>query len=106
MSAVLVAFRCLAWAIALVVVAAPATAATAAPAKTTPARATGTSTFKFEEMTIAALQEGMKAGRWTSKELVQAYLARIEALDRKGPALHAVIETNPQTESEMTETGS
>jgi amidase len=95
MNALRVASRWLVCSIALVAVAPPATAATAAPAKTAPAGATGTSAFKFEEMTVVALQEGMKAGRWTSKDLVQAYLARIEALDRKGPALRAVIETNP-----------
>ena len=78
----------------------PATAATAPPkpaatAKPAPARAVSAGTFQFEEMTIAELQEGMKAGRWTSKGLVQAYIARIEALDKKGPSLHAVIEINP-----------
>src|SRR5262245_132181 len=81
----------------------PAHAATAPPAaapkpaisaKPAPA-ATRASSFKFEEMTIAELQDGMKSGRWTSKDLVQAYIARIEALDRKGPALHSVIEMNP-----------
>ena len=100
MNAVGITSCCLVCGIALVAVAPTATAATAAPAKAAPAkaapaRATGASAFKFEEMTVAALQDGMKAGRWTSKDLVQAYLARIEALDRKGPALHAVIETNP-----------
>src|SRR5262245_24007153 len=76
----------------------PANAATAAPkpsptAKSAPTRAA--SSFRFEEMTIAELQGGMKAGKWTAKDLAQAYIARIEALDRKGPALHAVIEINP-----------
>src|SRR5262245_21313190 len=65
--------------------AANATAKPAASAKPAPAR--HASAFRFEEMTIAALQDGMKAGRWTSKQLVQEYIARIEALDRKGPAL-------------------
>jgi amidase len=43
---------------------------------------------------IAALQEAMAAGRLTARELVQRYLDRIQALDRQGPALHAIIETN------------
>src|SRR6516225_6654747 len=44
---------------------------------------------------IAALQEAMAAGRLTARELVQRYLDRIQALDRQGPALHSIIETNP-----------
>src|SRR5690242_20492268 len=46
-------------------------------------------------MTIARLQAGMKAGQFTSKQLVEAYRARIAELDRKGPALRAVLELNP-----------
>jgi hypothetical protein len=37
----------------------------------------------------------MKAGRLTSRGITQAYLDRIAALDRQGPALRAVLETNP-----------
>ena len=51
--------------------------------------------FELEEATIADLQEGMQSGRWTARSLVEAYLARIEELNRKGPELRAVIETNP-----------
>jgi amidase len=61
--------------------------------------ATAAGKFEFEEMTVAQLQEGMQSGRFTSKELVQAYLERIEALDRNGPALSAVIEINPDAVS-------
>lgn len=50
---------------------------------------------ELEEATVAQLQEGMRAGRWTSRALVEGYLARIEALDRSGPTLRSVIETNP-----------
>ncbi|MBV8199677.1 MAG: amidase, partial [Acidobacteria bacterium] len=52
--------------------------------------------FELAELTIAELQAGMAAGRWTSRRLVEAYLARIAALDRHGPALRAVIEVNPE----------
>src|SRR5205085_4764477 len=38
----------------------------------------------------------MSRGEITSRELTQQYLDRIEAMDRRGPALHAVIETNPE----------
>lgn len=51
--------------------------------------------FRFEEMTIAQLQAGMRKGTLTSRQLVQAYLERIAELDRKGPALRAVMEVNP-----------
>ncbi|PYQ12832.1 MAG: amidase [Acidobacteria bacterium] len=49
----------------------------------------------LEEATIDGLQEQMESGRLTARRLTAAYLARIDALDRKGPALRAVIETNP-----------
>lgn len=51
--------------------------------------------FEFEEATIADLQGRMTQGTLTAHRLTQAYLARIDALDRRGPALRAVIETNP-----------
>jgi amidase len=55
----------------------------------------GAAAFEFEEATLDGLQEGMQSGALTSRRLTQAYLARIEALDRQGPALHHVIEINP-----------
>src|SRR5258705_6602932 len=51
--------------------------------------------FEFEEATLDDLQRRMAAGTLTSRRLTAAYLARIEALDRKGPALRHVIETTP-----------
>jgi len=51
--------------------------------------------FELEEATIADLQAGMAAGRLTARSITQAYLDRIEELDRKGPTLRHVIETNP-----------
>ena len=38
----------------------------------------------------------MADGKLTSRELTQAYLDRIAAVDDAGPALHAVIELNPR----------
>lgn len=61
-----------------------------------PARADMAATFPFEEATVAELVAAMEAGRLTSRALVAAYLSRIEALDRQGPALHAMIVVNPQ----------
>jgi amidase len=51
--------------------------------------------FDLEEATIADLQRRMESGRETSRSLVEKYLARIDALDRKGPELRQVLETNP-----------
>ena len=51
--------------------------------------------FELEEKTIVELQEGLQSGRWTSRYLTEQYLARIEALDKKGPTLNHIIELNP-----------
>jgi amidase len=51
--------------------------------------------FALSEATIADLQHRMETGQETSRSLVEQYLARIEAIDRRGPALRAVLETNP-----------
>jgi amidase len=51
--------------------------------------------FELEEMTVVQLQDGMRSGRWTARSLAQGYLGRIESLDRAGPTLRSVIETNP-----------
>ena len=55
----------------------------------------GVAPFELEEVTITDLQAGMVAGRFTARSITQAYLDRIEELDRKGPMLRHVIETNP-----------
>jgi amidase len=52
--------------------------------------------FAIEETTVAKLQDGMKSGRLTARGVTQAYLTRIAALDRQGPTLRAVLETNPE----------
>ncbi|MBI3885815.1 MAG: amidase [Opitutae bacterium] len=51
--------------------------------------------FAFAEATIDSLQARMAAGTLTSHELTAAYLARIAAIDKGGPAINAVIELNP-----------
>lgn len=51
--------------------------------------------FDLNELTITDLHEGLKAGKYTARSLVEKYLARIEAIDRKGPMLNSVIELNP-----------
>ncbi len=52
--------------------------------------------FELEELTISELQEGMRAGRYTARGLVEGYLRRIEEVNQRGPALHHIIETNPE----------
>ena len=49
----------------------------------------------IEEATIAQLHAEMRAKRLTCRALVTHYLARIEAYDKRGPALNAVVVTNP-----------
>jgi amidase len=47
------------------------------------------------EPSIAELQAKMASGQLSAQTLVQHYLQRINALNRQGPALHAVISINP-----------
>ena len=51
--------------------------------------------FELDEITIAELQKGMESGRWTARSITEAYLHRIEQMDRQGPELRSVIESNP-----------
>src|SRR5258706_1302276 len=51
--------------------------------------------FDLDEVTVAALQEGMASGRWTARGVTEEYLARIEAVDKGRPALNPSIERNP-----------
>ena len=50
---------------------------------------------QHNEATVAQLQADMAAGRLTSEQLTQEYIARIIALDQNGPGVNAVIELNP-----------
>lgn len=49
----------------------------------------------LDEISIEQLQTAMASGEITARWLVEAYLARIEAVDRSGPTLRSIIETNP-----------
>lgn len=51
--------------------------------------------FPLEEKTIAELQDDMANGRYSARRLVELYLERIAQLDKQGPAVNAIIETNP-----------
>ena len=51
--------------------------------------------FELSEVTIAQLRRAMESGEQSARSIVEKYLERIEAIDRKGPALRHVLETNP-----------
>jgi amidase len=70
-----------------------ATLATAVALQDTPASAQ--SAFELDEKTIDELSSMMEKGESTSRRITELYLARIEATNRKGPNLCAVIETDP-----------
>src|SRR5216684_4744186 len=48
-----------------------------------------------QEATIADILAAFKAKELTCRQLVQMYLDRIEAYDRKGPAFNAIVMVNP-----------
>jgi amidase len=51
---------------------------------------------ELEDASIVDLRAGLDARQFSARELTEAYLARIEALDRNGPRLRSIIETNPE----------
>ena len=53
-------------------------------------------TIELDSATIADINAAFAAGTLTSENLVQMCLARIEAYDKQGPSLHAVITLNPK----------
>lgn len=60
--------------------------------------------FELEEITVPELQDGMKSGKFTARSLVEKYLARIDEVDtpykdKRGPAINAIIELNPDAMS-------
>ncbi len=52
--------------------------------------------FEVHEATIAQIHDAMKAGRQTCKALVEQYLRRIDVYDKNGPAINAIVITNPE----------
>jgi len=55
--------------------------------------------FDLQEATLADLQKKMQTGEDSARSLVEKYRRRIGALDKQGPALHAVIELNPEADA-------
>jgi len=58
------------------------------------------SAYNVAEKTFAQLQSDMAVGHVSSQQLVSAYLARIDAVDRTGPSLHSVLAINPDAMNE------
>src|SRR5579864_8082085 len=52
--------------------------------------------FHLAEATIQSVQDSYKSGRLTAHQLVQLYLNRIGAYDKKGPGINAIITINPK----------
>lgn len=50
---------------------------------------------RVDEATIAELRAGYERGDFTVRDVTHVYLQRIEAIDRNGPALNAVLTVNP-----------
>jgi amidase len=71
-----------------------ATAAVAALAKS-PADEPPVRPADFDEITVDALQESMRSGQRSARSIAETYLARIHEIDKRGPAINAIIELNP-----------
>ncbi len=56
--------------------------------------------FKLEEATIADIHAALGRGELTCRALVEAYLARIETIDRAGANLNAIVTVNPEALAE------
>ena len=81
------------------------------PAPAAPARVEGPAPseqprvegFRVEETTIAGIHAAMKAGRLTCRALVDAYLRRIDAYDKNGPGINAIVIVNPDAQKQADE---
>lgn len=59
--------------------------------------------FELDELTVGELQSGMASGKFTAHSLARKYLDRIDDVDKHGPAINSVIETNPDALTIATE---
>jgi amidase len=63
--------------------------------RSSPETAADVASFEFDEITIAELQAGMTAGKYTARSVAEKYLTRIDQIDKNGPAINSIIEINP-----------
>jgi len=54
----------------------------------------------IEETTIAEVHQAIRAGRLTCRALVDAYLRRISAFDKNGPAINSIVVLNPSAQEQ------
>jgi amidase len=54
------------------------------------------SSFSVLETTIEDVHDAYRSGQLTARKVVQMYLERIEAYDKAGPAINAIITINPK----------
>ncbi len=54
-----------------------------------------TTPFHVEEATIAQIHAALRTGQTTCHALVAQYLARIDAYDKRGPSINAIVLLNP-----------
>src|SRR5499426_2475111 len=58
------------------------------------AQAQNTAPFQIVETTIDDIHMAFRAGRLTARQLVQGYLDRIAAYDKRGPTINSIITLN------------
>ena len=56
--------------------------------------------FVVEETTVAGIQQALQTNVRTGRQIVQAYLDRIAAYDRRGPTLNSILTLNPKALAE------
>src|SRR5277367_777527 len=66
-------------------------------------RAQTAAPFDVVEATIAQVHDAMGAGRLTCRGLVDAYIRLINAYDKNGPAMNAIVTINPDATKEADE---
>jgi len=57
----------------------------------------------LEEITVLQLQDGYAKGTFTAEQVVKDYLARIEAIDKKGPGINSILFVNPKATEQAKE---
>ena len=76
-------FRCLAFLVAVPLVVTDVGAQQTRPA------------FRFAEATIASVHSALRQRTMTCRSIVSGYLKRIDTYDKQGPAINAIVVTNP-----------
>ena len=54
------------------------------------------SNFQIEEATIGDIHAAYRDGSLTCRQLVESYMARIDAYDRSGPTINSIVTVNPR----------